>query len=117
MNIVVCMKQTPDTEAKIVLQAGGQDVDKNNFKYMSRIGKKPVILTNGITAELKDLHLTIKGSKGSLEMDIHPKVMVEVKDGEVTVDVAKKEDKREKALWGLSSAKAARRKSLNCEPS
>lgn len=71
---------------------------------MSRIGKKPVILTNGITAELKDLHLTIKGSKGTLEMDIHPKVLVEVKDGEVTVDVAKKEDKREKALWGLTRA-------------
>ncbi len=71
---------------------------------MSRIGKKPVILTQGITAELKDKHLTIKGSKGTLELDIHPKVLVEVKDGEVTVDVAKKEDKREKALWGLSRA-------------
>lgn len=71
---------------------------------MSRIGKKPVILPQGITAELKDKHLTIKGSKGSLELDIHPKVMVEVKDGEVLVDVAKKDDKREKALWGLFRA-------------
>lgn len=71
---------------------------------MSRIGKKPVILPQGITAELKDNHLTIKGSKGSLELDIHPKVLVEVKDGEVTVDVAKKENKQEKALWGLFRA-------------
>ncbi len=71
---------------------------------MSRIGKKPVILPQGITAELKDNHLTIKGSKGTLELDIHPKVIVEVKDGEVTVDVAKKEDRREKALWGLFRA-------------
>lgn len=68
---------------------------------MSRIGKKPVVLPNGITAELKDNVLTIKGSKGSLELPIHPKVVVEVKEGEVIVDVAKKEDKREKALWGL----------------
>lgn len=34
MNIVVCMKQTPDTEAKIVLQPNGQDVEKGNFKYI-----------------------------------------------------------------------------------
>lgn len=71
---------------------------------MSRIGKKPVTLPQGITAELKGNHLTLKGSKGSLELDIHPKVKVEVKDGEVLVDVDKKEDKREKALWGLFRA-------------
>lgn len=34
MNIVVCMKQTPDTEAKIVLQADGKDVEKDKFKYI-----------------------------------------------------------------------------------
>ncbi len=71
---------------------------------MSRIGKKPVILPAGIEASLKDNVLTIKGSKGSLILDIHPKVTVEVKDNEVLVDVAKKEDKREKALWGLFRA-------------
>ncbi|HMQ01617.1 MAG TPA: 50S ribosomal protein L6 [Candidatus Doudnabacteria bacterium] len=68
---------------------------------MSRIGKKPVVLPDGITAELKDNVLTVKGSKGTLTLEIHPKVQVEVKQNEVLVDVAKKEDKREKALWGL----------------
>lgn len=34
MNIVVCMKQTPDTEAKIVVQADGKDVEKDKFKYI-----------------------------------------------------------------------------------
>jgi large subunit ribosomal protein L6 len=71
---------------------------------MSRIGKKPVILSNGITAELKGNLLTVTGSKGTLSMEVHPKVMVTVNEGEVIVDVAKKEDKREKALWGLSRA-------------
>lgn len=71
---------------------------------MSRIGKKPVILPSGITAELNGHILTVKGSKGSLTMDVHPKVQIEIKDNEVWVDVAKKEDKREKALWGLSRA-------------
>lgn len=71
---------------------------------MSRIGKKPVILTQGLTAELKDAVLTIKGSKGTLSLPIHPKALVTVNEGEVIVDVAKKEDKREKALWGLFRA-------------
>jgi large subunit ribosomal protein L6 len=69
---------------------------------MSRIGKKPVILSQGVTAELSDRHLTVKGPKGTLSLDVHPKVTVTVADGELNVDVAKKEDKREKALWGLS---------------
>lgn len=68
---------------------------------MSRIGKKPVVLESGVTAEMKDKQLTIKGPKGSLSLEIHPKVQVAVEDNQVTVDVAKKEDKKEKALWGL----------------
>lgn len=72
---------------------------------MSRIGKKPVILPAGVTAELAGNVLTIKGPKGTLTQEIHPKALVSVNNGEagteVIVDVAKKEDKREKALWGL----------------
>lgn len=34
MNIVVCMKQTPNTEAKIVVKPGGQDIEKDNIKYI-----------------------------------------------------------------------------------
>jgi large subunit ribosomal protein L6 len=68
---------------------------------MSRVGKKPVVLPSGIEAALQDNVLTVKGSKGSLTLEIHPKVKVTVADNEILVDVAKKEDKREKALWGL----------------
>ncbi len=69
---------------------------------MSRIGKKPVILPSGTTAELNGNHLVVKGAKGTLELDIHPKVSVKLENNEITVNVAKQEDKREKALWGLS---------------
>ena len=68
---------------------------------MSRIGKKPVVLPSGVTAEYAGTTLTVKGPKGSLSLDVHPKVQVAIADNEVTVDVAKKEDKKEKALWGL----------------
>ncbi len=72
---------------------------------MSRIGKKPVVLPAGVTAELSNGVLTVKGPKGELKQDIHPKVDVKIETGEngteILIDVAKKEDKREKSLWGL----------------
>ena len=77
---------------------------------MSRIGKKPVIIPSGVKVEKSreagsgsagKETLTVTGPKGTLTLDIHPKVIVAVTDKEVTVDVAGKENKREKALWGL----------------
>ncbi len=69
---------------------------------MSRIGKKPIILPSGTTAELNGNHLTVKGPKGTLELEVHPKVSVKMADNEINVDVVKHDDKREKSLWGLS---------------
>lgn len=34
MNIVVCLKQSPDTEAKIVVTADGQDIEKDKVKFI-----------------------------------------------------------------------------------
>lgn len=72
---------------------------------MSRIGKKPVILPAGVTAELNGAVLTVKGPKGTLTQEVHPKALITMNTAEganeVIVDVAKHEDKREKALWGL----------------
>lgn len=71
---------------------------------MSRIGKKPVVLPNGVSAKLDAGILTVTGPKGTLTLPVHPKVLVTVTDQDVSVDVAKKEDKKEKALWGLFRA-------------
>jgi large subunit ribosomal protein L6 len=68
---------------------------------MSRIGKKPIVLPDGVTATLNGAVLEVKGPKGSLTQAVHPKVTVNISGQEIIVDVAKKEDKREKALWGL----------------
>lgn len=71
---------------------------------MSRIGKKPVVIPSGVEAKLVNQELSIKGSKGTLTLKIHPKVQVSVNGSEILVDVVKKEDKKEKALWGLTRA-------------
>lgn len=69
---------------------------------MSRIGKKPVTIPNGVKAELKDFVLKVTGPKGNLSVVIHPKVLVSVSENEIIVDVPNKENKLERSLWGLT---------------
>ena len=71
---------------------------------MSRVGKKPVVLPSGVTADVKPDTIKIKGSKGELSLSVHPKVKVDLKDNELTVSVAKPDNKQERALWGLFRA-------------
>jgi len=86
---------------------------------MSRIGKKPVVIPAGVTIDLNDGVLKVKGPKGELTQTIHPKVTVEMsasakatdgsaeasakagKDSELTVSVMHPNEKSERALWGL----------------
>lgn len=68
---------------------------------MSRIGKKPISIPSGVTAEIKDATLKVKGPKGELVLDVHPKVKLIKQDSELLVEINDKESKQEKALWGL----------------
>ncbi|OGE81463.1 MAG: 50S ribosomal protein L6 [Candidatus Doudnabacteria bacterium RIFCSPLOWO2_02_FULL_48_8] len=68
---------------------------------MSRIGKKPITIPSGVTAEVIDQILKVKGPKGELSLTIHPKVKAVKRDSELVVEVADKASKQEKALWGL----------------
>lgn len=72
--------------------------------FMSRVGKKPVVLPAGVTADVKENIVKIKGPKGELSLDVHPKVKVEVNGTELNISVAKPDNKQERALWGLFRA-------------
>lgn len=52
---------------------------------MSRIGKKPVVLGQGVEAALKEGHLTVKGPKGVLTLILSPHVVVQLQDKTLTV--------------------------------
>ena len=47
---------------------------------MSRVAKRPVQLTKGVSVELQGQSLTVKGPKGSLTMRVNPEVQVEQED-------------------------------------
>ncbi len=53
---------------------------------MSRIGRKPITIPEGVTIEISDALVTTKGQKGELKQPFDPEfVKVESKDGEILV--------------------------------
>lgn len=71
---------------------------------MSRIGKKPIDIPQGVEVKINDLKINVKGPKGALEIDLPKGVSVEQKDNQLIFVVAKPELGTQKALWGLSRA-------------
>lgn len=70
---------------------------------MSRIGKEPVTIPDGVEVSLDAGVLTVKGPNGTLTQDIHPDITVTINDGEVVV--TRPDDEREhRALHGLVRA-------------
>lgn len=68
---------------------------------MSRIGKMPIEVPQDVTITIKSGLVTVKGPKGQLEENINPEIVVEQKDGQITV-ARPDETKKFKSLHGLS---------------
>lgn len=66
---------------------------------MSRIGKKPITIPDGVEVKIEGQKIIIKGPKGQLEREIRPEVGVEIKNGKILL-FPKLESKITKALWG-----------------
>ena len=67
---------------------------------MSRIGKRPVAVPQGVTATLQGDALSMKGPKGTLTMDRHDEVALEINDAGVTVTPTNG-TKRARSAWGM----------------
>ena len=68
---------------------------------MSRIGKKPVVVPSGITANVEGQTVKIKGPKGALQVVLHDDVSVKLDGGQIKVD-PRSESKRARSQWGTS---------------
>ena len=67
---------------------------------MSRIGKKPVTVPSGVTANIAGGELSVKGPKGTLTMPLADDIRYETVDGGISVQPAN-ETKRARAFWGM----------------
>ena len=70
---------------------------------MSRVGKKPISLPQGVTVNLRGQEVSIRGPRGELELSIHPQIQARVANGELYVE--RPNDQRQvRALHGTMRA-------------
>ncbi|HPN54334.1 MAG TPA: 50S ribosomal protein L6 [Candidatus Moranbacteria bacterium] len=69
---------------------------------MSRIGKKPISIPQGVTVTTDKNVVTIKGAKGTMTFEHHFDVVVKIQDNEVLVEKTGK-SKNAPAVWGTTT--------------
>jgi large subunit ribosomal protein L6 len=70
---------------------------------MSRIGKNPVAIPQGVEIQLSGQTLTAKGRLGTLSLLVSNEVTATIADGSVTV-TPNSESKQSRAMWGTTRA-------------
>lgn len=68
---------------------------------MSRIGKQPIQIPEGVTVEIKDGQVKVRGPKGELNQEVRSEIKVEIKKDQVLVS-RRTEDKLGRSLHGLT---------------
>ena len=78
---------------------------------MSRIGRTPIAVPDGVDVRMSDRHITVTGPLGTLERDLPPDIEVRREDGEgaagegtaAVLRVERPDDQRDhRALHGLT---------------
>lgn len=68
---------------------------------MSRIGKSPITLPSGVDIDISKGNLvTVKGTKGTLNLQVDPDMELKIEDGDLTI-VRPTESNRHKSMHGL----------------
>ena len=68
---------------------------------MSRIGKRPITVPNGVTVTVNGSDITVKGPKGELSRKLHRDMKVALENGTLTVNRPSDQDQH-RALHGLT---------------
>src|SRR5690606_15943767 len=73
---------------------------------MSRIGKKPVPVPEGVTVTVDGQVVSAKGPKGELRFVCHDEVEVSLADGQIQV-LPRNESKPARSKWGMTRTSVA----------
>jgi ribosomal protein L6 len=74
---------------------------------MSRIGKLPINIPAGVTVDVKDNVVTVRGPKGELSQTVNPAISVSLEEGQITFAINENSDvdqKQKQAFHGLYRA-------------
>ena len=67
---------------------------------MSRIGKRPVAIPSGVSADIADGVLTVKGPKGTLTLSLREEIAYKI-DGDSISVLPANDTKAARAFWGM----------------
>lgn len=70
---------------------------------MSRVGKKPILIPDGVEVKIEGQKVTVKGPKGEIARQFSPKVQI-VLEGKSLLVSSLEEGKQARAIWGSSRA-------------
>ena len=68
---------------------------------MSRVGKNPVVIPQGVTVDLKGQALKVKGKRGELAMVVHDDVEI-ARNGEALDFKPRNDSRRARMQWGTA---------------
>lgn len=68
---------------------------------MSRVGKKPITIPQGVEVKIDGQKIIAKGPKGELEREVRPEISIEKKEKKIILS-PKIVSKQTGAFWGLS---------------
>ncbi len=68
---------------------------------MSRIGNKPITVTDGVEVKIEGNKITVKGPKGTLEREVNPNISLKM-DGNVITVERKDDEPFNRSLHGLT---------------
>ena len=69
-------------------------------KPLSRVGRRPVVVPQGVEAQITRRQIIVKGPKGTLTQGLHPDVNVKVEDDTIVVS-PRGDDHAQRAFHGL----------------
>ena len=70
---------------------------------MSRIGKRPVVLPEGVSAQIDGQNIELKGPKGTLKTKVHETMTLTLEDNRVIID-REDDTKTQRMLHGTARA-------------
>ncbi len=70
---------------------------------MSRIGKMPIKVPDGVEINISDNTISVKGPKGSLSQEISNDIKVDFnkEEKQLNLSILLADDKKQKSMWGL----------------
>lgn len=68
---------------------------------MSRLGKLPIKLPEGVSASFENNLFKVKGKNGELEVAVHESINLKIENNEIIVSPYDKKTKNASAMWGL----------------